>query len=120
MLTRAIEDRKDDPMHARHVDKTDHGRGTAPYVREAAFDDVGGCAAFARGEAPGQRRRAARGRALSAERSTMPALMSDAGFQLIWRRKLGTVPTTTERLDQLDARQHLLHAKSHGRLLAVQ
>jgi len=39
---KSLENGVDDPIHALHVDKVDHGTGTALYFHEAALDDIGG------------------------------------------------------------------------------
>ena len=38
---KAIEDRKDNAVHAGHVDKTDHGPCPSAHLDEAAFNDIG-------------------------------------------------------------------------------
>ena len=38
----SLEDGVDDAVHAVHVDKADHGLGSAPHFDEAALDEVGG------------------------------------------------------------------------------
>ena len=38
----ALEDGVDNPVHALHVHKADHGASAPPHFDEAAFDDVGG------------------------------------------------------------------------------
>ena len=42
LFVKAIEDRKDNAIHAGRVDKTNHRSGPSPHLHKATFNDIGG------------------------------------------------------------------------------